>query len=88
MTGTTGRSGGNRSTGPDNTPLDGGPLKPELPEAVSAKLDELLDQLLQNSDKHKSTGRGRFFNSQMWRNTRLGAPSRRVFGAQNLYAPG
>ncbi len=45
----TARSGGNRTNGNDKTPQDGGPRKPDLPQAVAAKWDELLPQLAQHA---------------------------------------
>lgn len=45
MVGISGRSGGNRAVGSDHTDEDSGPIKPELPEAVSQKWDQLIGQL-------------------------------------------
>ena len=58
MVGTAGRSGGDRFTDSvDPTKLDGGPVKPELPEALSRIWDALLPQLhqpsLRNVDVHE-----------------------------------
>jgi hypothetical protein len=43
--------------GVDHSEADGGPSKPELPEAVAAKWDQLVDQLPKNSlrriDEHE-----------------------------------
>ncbi len=46
MVGTAMRSGGNhKNTGADVTTNDGGPRKPDLPDAVGKKWDELIEQL-------------------------------------------
>ncbi len=46
MVGIPGRSGGDRwNEGVDRTAGDGGPLKPNLPDAVGRKWDELVSQL-------------------------------------------
>jgi hypothetical protein len=44
MTGTS-RSGGSRKAGIDHTPEDGGPDRPELPDDIASKWDELIEQL-------------------------------------------
>jgi hypothetical protein len=46
MVGVGGRSGGNRKyDGAEMTPDDGGPIKPDLPQAVGQKWDELVRQM-------------------------------------------
>ena len=46
MVGIAGRSGGSRGdTGAEMTANDGGPKKPDLPDAVGKKWDELVEQL-------------------------------------------
>ncbi len=46
MVGVAGRSGGDRwNDGADRTAVDGGPSKPDLPESVGKKWDELIEQL-------------------------------------------
>jgi hypothetical protein len=50
MTGSAGRSGGDRKTvGVDTTPEDSGPTKPNLPPKVSTKWDQLIEQLPKKS---------------------------------------
>lgn len=45
MVGAQMRSGGNRAVGADQAEEDSGPIKPELPQAVSRKWDQLIAQL-------------------------------------------
>ena len=46
MVGVAGRSGGDRlNDGVDRTKDDGGPRKPDLPDAVGKKWDELIEQM-------------------------------------------
>lgn len=50
MTGSAGRSGGDRKTiGLDTTPQDSGPAKPKLPAKVAKKWDLLIEQLPKKS---------------------------------------
>jgi hypothetical protein len=50
MTGSAGRSGGDRKTvGVDTTPEDSGPTKPNLPPKVATKWDQLIEQLPKKS---------------------------------------
>lgn len=50
MTGSAGRSGGDRKTiGVDTTPEDSGPTKPKLPPNVAKKWDQLIEQLPKKS---------------------------------------
>jgi len=53
MVGTAGRTGGDRFIdGVDPTKVDGGPVKPDMPEALSRVWDELVPQLHQSSLRH------------------------------------